>query len=75
MKPARTNDQMEEIARVLRKHGQITRNFARAELYIMNPGARILDLRAAGWKIEGEKQGPDFVYKVIAEPGAQMRLI
>ena len=75
MRPSRAQDQVEEIVLVLRKQGHITRNFARNELYIMNPGARILDLRVAGWKIEGVKEGPDYVYKLIAEPGAQLTLI
>ncbi len=60
--------QLQWVTSELTKKGKVSRNQA-LRRYISRLGARINDLRNAGWEITGEyiktKQGKDYVYTVI----------
>lgn len=63
--------QLKIVRTQLEEHGEITRNWC-LERYITRLGARINDLKNAGWVIEGfwlkYAGGRDYVYRVISMP-------
>ncbi len=56
------------VSAQLQKYGKLSRN-ASLKRYITRLGARINDLKNAGWEIEGgyvkTKNGKDYVYKLV----------
>jgi hypothetical protein len=55
------------IANQLTKTGTITRNQC-LRRYISRLAARIADLRAAGWEIDGARYKTDYRYTLIKRP-------
>ncbi len=64
------NTQVKFVEAILKKKGSISRNFC-LQRYISRLSAIIFELKAQGYKIEGEfvktKNGKDYVYTIINE--------
>lgn len=67
----KTNTQLNWVKEKLTKDGKVSRNQA-LSVYFSRLGARVEDLRSAGWKIESksvkENGGTNFYYFLTSKP-------
>ena len=67
-----TRTQLETIIEILERDGQIDNFHAIHNRISLRLGARIWDLRKAGWEFATEqREGKNTVYRVIRQPAAR----
>jgi len=62
------------VARHLKEHGSIGRNFC-LDNRISRLAAIMAQLRNEGWDIKGKKEGNDYVYRMKVEPKYTFRVV
>jgi len=66
--------QLNWVIKQLKENGQVSRNDALRH-YLTRLSARILDLKESGWEFEVEREGGDYVYRVVHIPSPEQLVL